>query len=134
VKTYPIATKRRDRSFHVGEGPKPQTKLPPIKEESLPVQMQIWMADGSLEPGTRLYSMGQCSIMVSPPIDEGWGWHLSIAHPTRYPSWDEVAKARYELLPLDLNFEMPLPRPEDYVSIHENCFQVWQSGKKRPTR
>lgn len=126
--------KRVDRAFHIGEGHKPMSKVPPIKEESMPGQMQIWMASGELEPGTRLYSMGQCSIMVSPPLDEEWGWHLSIAHPTRYPTWDEVAKARYALLPLDLDFEMPLPRPDDYVSIHENCFQVWQHGKKRPKR
>lgn len=127
------AAKRRDLAF-VGDGPKPQTKVPPIKEEPLPVGMIVLIQQGRLEPGTRLYSMGQCSILVSPPIDPAWGWHLSIAHPTRYPAWDEVAKARYELLPTDVNFDMPLPRTEDYVSIHANCFHVWESGKLRSER
>lgn len=130
---WPARAKRRDLAF-VGDGPKPQTKVPPIKEEALPVQMQIWMAQGWMEPGTRLYSMGQCTIMVSPPLDPSWGWHMSISHPTRYPTWDEVAKARYALLPQDVNFEMPLPRTEDYVSIHDNCFHVWESGKMRSAR
>src|SRR3954452_7604681 len=39
-------------------------------------------------------------------------WHLSISHrtndvparPGRYPTWDEIAHARYELLPADMTF------------------------------
>jgi hypothetical protein len=130
---WSMLAKRKDDAF-VGLGPRPQTKLQPIKEEPLPVTMIVMIREEQLEPGSRLYSMGQCSIIVSPPVDVGWGWHLSIAHPTRYPTWDEVAKARYELLPLDVDFDMPLPRPENYVSIHSNCFHVWESGKQRSVR
>lgn len=122
---------QRDRHIgYVGFGQKPQTKTPEIKEAPMhPLLIQA-MEQGALEPNTKHYTMGQCRILVSPP-HEDFGWHLSISHPTRYPSWDEVAKARYALLPTDLDFVMVLPKPEEYVSIHENCFQVWEEGKKR---
>jgi len=121
--------KRRDKAFarvgYVGLGQKPQTKTPPIVE----VPMD-WRSRELLEDGTRRFKMGQCTIFASPP-HENVGWHLSMSHPTRYPSWDEIAKARYELLPNDCDFVMVLPKPEDYISIHENCFQVWEDGKER---
>jgi len=54
------------------------------------------------------------------------GWHLSISHPRRYPSWDEIAHARYSLLPADLDFVMHLPPLDEYVAIHDNCFHLHQ--------
>jgi hypothetical protein len=130
-----MKVKRPDRSFATlgtaGDGQKPQSKVPAITEEALDWRMKDWIASGQIVAGTKIYRMGQCLIIVSPPLNEEWGWHLSISHPTRYPSWDEVAKARYDLLPLDREFEMPLPKPEDYISIHPNCFQVHEHGKRR---
>lgn len=126
---------RVDKTFnrvgYVGDGQKPQTKTAPIKEAALGWQMEQWIKEGRIVAGTKTYTMGQCFIIVSPPLNSEWGWHLSISHPARYPSWDEVAKARYELLPLDLDFEMPLPSPDKYISVHPNCFQVHEHGKKR---
>lgn len=59
------------------------------------------------------------------------GWHLSVsfaaATPTgkaRYPSWDEIADARYELLPSALTFVLFLPPPEEYVNLHDTCFHL----------
>lgn len=54
------------------------------------------------------------------------GWHLSISHRRRYPSWDEIAHARYELLPGDLGFVMHLPPMAEYVAVHDNCFHLYQ--------
>lgn len=64
--------------------------------------------------------MGQCTAMVS---HSEHGWHFSIAHPQRYPTWDEVAKVRYELIPDDVTMAMILPPRGDYVNIHNFCFQ-----------
>jgi hypothetical protein len=126
---------RVDKSFqrigYVGDGPKPQSKVPDIVEEKHDRQIQEWVRQGQLVAGTKVYRMGQCLIIVSPPLNDEWGWHLSISHPTRYPTWDEVAKARYALLPLDKEYEMPLPSPDEYISIHPNCFQVHENGKRR---
>lgn len=61
------------------------------------------------------------------------GWHLSISHRrlvkgkevlVRYPTWDEVAHARAEFLPGDVDFVMALPRDEEFLSMHDTCFQV----------
>ena len=74
-------------------------------------------------PGAQAYAMGQIRIIVG--IEAGL-WHLSISHPKRYPTWDEIKKARYELLPHDITVAMLLPPPNEYVNIHENCFHLWE--------
>ncbi len=65
--------------------------------------------------------------------EEPPGWHLSISHVRhngtlgRYPSWDEIAHARYELLPTDVDFVMHLPPLDEFVSVHETTFHLWES-------
>lgn len=62
--------------------------------------------------------------------DEDLGWHLSISfqdhrgRPSRYPTWDEIAHARDELLPLDIAFVMHLPVVDEYVAVHPTCFHI----------
>lgn len=59
-------------------------------------------------------------------------WHLSISHrtnhqpprPGRYPTWDEIADARYLLLPDDRSFVMELPPPAEYVAAHDTTFHL----------
>lgn len=76
-----------------------------------------------LEPGTRGYLLGRCFVLVSPP-NRDKGWHLSISHPDRYPTWDEVAKARYDLVPDEAQMVMHLPPRAEYINIHNFCFQL----------
>lgn len=60
--------------------------------------------------------------------------HLSISHRTnhnpprlgRYPTWDEITHARYELLPDDLTFAMFLPPSSEYVAVHDTTFHLHQ--------
>jgi len=57
------------------------------------------------------------------------GWHVSVSHPRRYPSWDEIYTAWYDLVPgAGSEFEgvILLPRKTDYVNLHPNCFHVHQ--------
>lgn len=58
-------------------------------------------------------------------------WHLSIAHAHRYPTWDEIADVRYELVPGDVTMAMLLPPPDSYVNAHEHCFHLWQIDDRR---
>jgi hypothetical protein len=58
-------------------------------------------------------------------------WHLSISHPVRYPTWDEVADARYELVPDDVTMAMLLPPRDEYVNVHEHVFHLWQIDDRR---
>jgi hypothetical protein len=81
-----------------------------------------------IQPGTKRYRMGPCAILISPPytMEDGYpfGWHLSIARQDRYPSWDEIAKARYALLPDVENMAMVLPPMHEFVNVHNFCFHL----------
>jgi hypothetical protein len=61
-------------------------------------------------------------------------WHLSIAHRHRYPTWDEIADVRYELIPADVTMALLLPPPGEYVNEHEHCFHLWQIDDRRAGR
>ena len=75
-----------------------------------------------LGPTVRAYIMGECRILVT--TDEPDGWHLSISCEHRYPTWDEIAQARYALGPKDRNVVMHLPPEDEYVNVHEYCFHL----------
>lgn len=74
----------------------------------------------------REYLLGTCPVIVT---REFGLWHLSISHPARYPTWDEVAEARYRILPPGLTFVMPLPPIGRYLNMHPNCFHLFQSSE-----
>lgn len=106
------------RGFGVGHGG--NSKLPPLQVRTMLPEFYLGM-----EPGTKVYQLGQCSVFVSPPF-LGKGWHVSIAHPKRYPTWDELAKAWYEGVP-DAKTRracMVLPPAEEYINLHNFCLQV----------
>jgi hypothetical protein len=71
----------------------------------------------------REYLLGECPVVVT---REGGRWHLSISHPRRYPTWDEIAEARYRLLPKTQTFALPLPPAAEYINLHKNCFHVYE--------
>lgn len=62
-------------------------------------------------------------ILVS--IDGG-KWHLSISHPNRYPTLDEIRDARYEYIPNKAKMAMLYPPKEEYVNFDPNCFHLWE--------
>jgi hypothetical protein len=78
---------------------------------------------GMVQPGTRVYRMGDCRIFVSPPTGS-FGWHMSISHPRRLPTWDEIAHARYELVPDGVTMAAILPPKDQYINLHNFCMQV----------
>ena len=80
-------------------------------------------ARGLVEPDAQAYALGECSICVG--TDPGSGLqHLSIAHPKRLPTWDEVKEARYRLMAPDAVVAMILPPEADYINIHSHCFHL----------
>ena len=52
--------------------------------------------------------------------------HMSMSHPTRYPTWDEMFRTRYKFFSDQIDFVMYLPRESEYVNVHENCFHLYQ--------
>ncbi|MFB3926754.1 MAG: hypothetical protein ACE14T_11940 [Syntrophales bacterium] len=57
-----------------------------------------------------------------------WGFlkHASISRSDRYPTWEEILAVKEELFG-DIDCMMVMPKKEDYVNIHNNCFHVWQT-------
>ena len=103
--------------------------MPRIREIQ-DAELKRLIALGMIQDGTKRYKMGKCRMLVSPPVDEDVGWHLSISCNDRYPSWDEIAHARYELLPTEIEFVMHLPKPEDYINIHDYTFHLHELGER----
>lgn len=58
-------------------------------------------------------------------------WHISIAHARRYPTWDEIADARYEFVPDEVTMAMLLPPSDEYVNANEYCFHLWEIEDRR---
>lgn len=56
-------------------------------------------------------------------VDAGL-WHMSLSHPTRYPTWDEIKAVRYQLLPDEKTFAILFPPMAQYVNLHPNCFHL----------
>jgi hypothetical protein len=77
-------------------------------------------------PGIKAYQRGSIRALVSK--DDG-SWHISVSHPHRYPKWDEIRQARYDLIPNDVFMVMILPPKEEYVNINENCFHLWEISR-----
>jgi len=107
-------------------------------------RVQVPAPTASLPGSHQAYhSSSGCGIIVGlepawagPPgvwLPEGAAdlWHLSISHPDRYPTWDELADARYELVPDQVTMAMLLPPKADYLNVHPHCFHLWQIDDRR---
>lgn len=53
---------------------------------------------------------------------------MSISHPYRYPTWDEIYTAWYDLVPVagQITGAILLPKSSEYVNIHPHCFHIHQ--------
>jgi len=92
--------------------------LPLIREMTMTPVLKAGMV-----PGTHSYKAGKITIFLSRnPVTQAY--HLSLAHPDRYPTWDEVAYVRYALIPDDAFMVMALPSQKDYINFHNFCFQM----------
>lgn len=85
-----------------------------------------------IQPGSRVLARrvddGNLAAIVS--CDPFTGrWHLSISHPKRHPTWDEISEARYSLLPNNITVALLLPPRREYVNVHEHCFHLYEIEK-----
>ena len=86
-----------------------------------------WKEHGAMQDGTLVYTWSDLKLLVSGDYERKLvGWHISISHPYRYPTWDEIYTARYDFCPAEINMAIFLPRKSEYVNIHPNCFHVHQ--------
>lgn len=56
-----------------------------------------------------------------------WGKlkHVSVSRADRYPGWDELLEVKEHFFG-DVDCAMLMPKKEDYVNVHQNCFHIWQ--------
>lgn len=68
------------------------------------------------------------TVVAQEPFGPGGqiGWHISISHPDRYPTYDEIKKARYDLVPDNVTMAMLFPPSIQFVNVHPNCFHLFQ--------
>lgn len=52
--------------------------------------------------------------------------HISVSHPSRYPTWDELASARDRFGGPDFRMVMRFPPRDEYVNLHNTCLHIWQ--------
>lgn len=89
----------------------------PIQDTSLENHL---IAAGSEIIG--LYHVNAC-LQVFVTRDAGL-LHLSVSHPHRYPTWDELKELRYRFLPDYKTFALLFPPSNQYVNEHPNCFHL----------
>lgn len=89
-----------------------------------------YVGEIDLGPGmgnSLMYKLGECKVIVSGEFERAsHGWHFSISHPTRYPTWEEQKQARYELIPDEVYMVSFMPPRKEFVNRHPNCFHWWE--------
>ena len=87
--------------------------------------MKIIEVEGMMILGerARVFRMGECAIILTREYGK---WHLSISCKNRFPTWQEIHQARYDLIPNEAMMAMILPPKEQYVNLHENTFHLYE--------
>jgi hypothetical protein len=104
----------------------------PLREAPLPAHLAATLrANGVPLDDFRYFAFGDVSCFVSrePAGKDGeLLWHMSVSHPERHPTWDEIKFLRYRLLPADLCFGILLPPSKLYVNVpsQDHVFHVWE--------
>ena len=110
-----------------GTGPKPLTRQRSCWE---PMGYDTIEANGRAWPMKWWQRQVGDGLLLASVAEEPAGWHLAISFRdrrrryTRYPRWDEITHARYELLPGDVDVVMHLPPPDEYLAAHPTTFHL----------
>ena len=67
-----------------------------------------------------------CHAVVTP---EPSGLHISVSHPDRYPTWDELASARDAFGGPDRRMVMHFPPRAEYVNVHATTLHLWEADR-----
>ena len=95
-----------------------------MKRTALDARRIEWRLTRSPIPGATAYSgTGSLTALVS--RDDG-KWHVSVSHPKRYPTWDEMACARERFTPDEVTMAMVLPPRREYVNVHSTCLHLFE--------
>lgn len=76
-----------------------------------------------------IFKWGDLVVVVcKEPIkqDGSMGYHLSISHANRLPTYEELKEARYKFLPDDLYMAQIFPPKKDFVNLHQFCLHLYE--------
>lgn len=59
---------------------------------------------------------------------EGGVWHVSVSHPRRVPSWDEMRTAREAMTPDEVTMSILFPPRGEYVNVHPRTLHLWEAS------
>jgi hypothetical protein len=65
---------------------------------------------------------------------DGTKWvHVSVAHPKRLPTWEELSKAKNDFIGEDREAYQVLASNEDHINAHAYCLHLWAplDGQRR---
>lgn len=112
---------------HHGTGSKHHKECPNRYKTSWEVRNGYKIGE---RPSSQQYAEGvfdsettKLRVIVSKDVGH---WHLSISHPDRYPTLDEIRDVRYLFLPDNVTMAMIYPPMNEYVNVHPNCFHLWE--------
>jgi len=78
---------------------------------------------GADHMGMECFAMLDCRILRS--VDGG-KLHVSVSTTHRLPTWEEMKRVRYELMPNKMYVGIILPPKEEYVNEMEFCHHLWE--------
>lgn len=110
---------------------------PTLIERAIPGSVRAAAQQHGVETkGYRSFTFGECSVLLAREpagVNGERLWHLSVSHPHRHPTWDEIKTVRYRLLSDGLCFGMLLPPSEYYVNVpqQDHVFHLWEVNDPR---
>jgi len=85
--------------------------------------MRIKQVKNTRLPWGQMYKAGELTILKAV---EGGMLHVSMSHPKRNPTWEEIREIREKLTPDEKTMAIILPPKSQYVNIHNFCFHLWE--------
>ena len=98
------------------------------------------MRPTSTGPVQVAWRRSQRALRGTPPGCTSWGsttgctafagqelgrWHVSVSHPRRVPSWDEMRTAREAMTSDAVTMAILMPPSAQYVNVHDYCLHLW---------
>jgi hypothetical protein len=107
-------------SFRRAQLPLREVPCPPATAAAHQANCQ---AGGTAFRLLRSFELGECTVLLT---REFGGYHLSISHPARDPTWLEISQAWCRIVPAaaDRTAALILPPLAEYVNLDTHCFQV----------
>lgn len=98
------------------------------KQISIPFTTHMQFKAMSDVRNIKAYRRDEIHILKTEDNTPKWGWlkHVSISCEHRYPTWEEILSAKEHFFG-DIDCMMIMPKKEDYVNLHPNCFHIWQT-------